>query len=119
MNEQQLQAIKERVLKATQGKWFIDADGDITSADGNHIAFSKLGIFHTPVISWDGVEDKIFVSNAVNDVQALVAEVERLRKALEFYAKRENYEFFSFEEGACTITEDGGEIARQALEVSE
>lgn len=80
MNEQQLQEIKERVAKATQGKWFIDNDGDISDARGSNIAFSKLSTLHTPIIYWDGVEDKIFVSNAVNDVQALLAEVERLQE---------------------------------------
>lgn len=47
-------------------------------------------------------------------IDQLRNEVERLRKALEFYAERQNWTRFNYA-GASTASNDEGKIAREAL----
>ena len=87
MKQEELQVIKERVAKATEGPW--------------HRMF-KVGIeIHAenewaPVISEDeGValySDADFIIHARQDVPELIAEVERLREALEKIAYTPTFE---------------------------
>lgn len=72
MKQEQLNAIKERVAKATQGPWLFSKHGNVILNNNYEITegfANKL--------------DALFIANAHKDVPALVAEVERLRKALE------------------------------------
>lgn len=84
MDQKQLNAIKERVLKATTGPWEIDrnSDDDVFVTD---IWFDGEDGGHAE-IHGDTVESSIynaeFIANAYEDVPALVAEVERLQKRL-------------------------------------
>lgn len=46
----------------------------------------------------------------------VISEIERLQKALSYYADEKHYEpYGAFNTGSCDITEDEGYIARQAL----
>ncbi|SCX52158.1 hypothetical protein [Lysinibacillus fusiformis] len=72
MKQEQLNAIKERVAKATQGPWLFSKYGNVILNNNYEITegfANKL--------------DALFIANARKDVPALVAEVERLHKALE------------------------------------
>lgn len=119
MNPEQLNAIKERVAKATQGPWEYDED---ERGIWNKGGFNYLG---TVTLSHNSAE---FIAHAREDVPALVAEVERLRQVLEFYAKQENWKRhntsgpYSLDGGyeapvwePSAIEFDEGEKARQAL----
>lgn len=84
MNQEQLNAIKERVAKATPGPWKIDRNSDdcdfITdiwfNQDGDHVEVHDKSIFQS-------VLNAKFIACARDDVPALVAEVERLQTELE------------------------------------
>jgi hypothetical protein len=71
---EQLEAIRERAEKATEGPWFAIHNTDISvesppgSCDINSIAYA------------DRVPDAEFIANARQDIPALLAEVDRLRK---------------------------------------
>lgn len=81
MNEQQLQEIKERVEKATQGQWSLNSYGDIIDYNNRYLAVSRNYSECDEVgIEWRYEHDAEFVCNAVNDAQALIAEVERLQE---------------------------------------
>ena len=55
----------------------------------------------------------------IEKVWALEAENARLRKALEFYADEIHYDSYFSEAETCDVTEDGGYIAREALQNGE
>lgn len=74
MNQEQLNAIKERVAKATPGPWEYDEED---RGIWNKGALNYLG---TVTLSHIDAE---FITHAREDVPALVAEVERLQKRLE------------------------------------
>jgi len=84
MNQEQLNAIKERVEKATPGPWEIDKNSDdsdfITdiwfNQDGDHVEVHDKSILQS-------VLNALFIAHAREDVPALVAEVDMLRQALE------------------------------------
>lgn len=109
MNEQRLQEIKERAEKAIPGPWY---------TNNKYIRLGK---------SISGY-DAEFIAHAREDVSALIVEVERLRKALEFYADKENWERhlqceIDVRQGQTlpiwdpsAIEFDEGETARRALE---
>ncbi|WP_342441267.1 hypothetical protein MHB65_18095 [Lysinibacillus sp. FSL K6-0075] len=119
MKQEQLNAIKERVAKATLGPWKVRNDNEGTEYFPFWVV-SKLGLdsgewfaeLHVGDIS-----DAQFIANAREDVPALIAEVERLREALKFYAEETKYERVELCDGdkEIYIERDGGEIARQAL----
>lgn len=73
MNQEQLNAIKERVAKATPGPWEYDED---ERGIWNKGGFNYLG---TVTLSHNSAE---FIAHAREDVPALVAEVEYLRGML-------------------------------------
>lgn len=118
MNQEQLNAIKERVAKATSGPWEIDRNSDdcdfITdiwfNQDGDHVEVHDKSVMQS-------VLNAEFIAHSREDVPALVAEIERLRKALSYYADEKHYEPYCIPMGdyASDVTEDNGEIARQAL----
>ena len=74
MNQEQLNAIKERVAKATQGPWEYDEED---RGIWNKGALNYLGTVKLPN------KDANFIAHSREDVPALIAEVERLHKALE------------------------------------
>ena len=91
MNEKELAEIEERAAKATEGRWIFQkawATSDILDNTGADIA--------------GNVERRnaAFIAHARQDIPALLAEVERLKAALLYYA---------------TSIDDGGAIARNAL----
>lgn len=93
MNQEQLNAIKERALNATDGPWQV-----YEMEDGTHIGTAEhhpqlKSPMHVVTMSyWGdkphsrvfiGKDNAEFIKHAITDVPALVAEVERLREALE------------------------------------
>lgn len=62
----------------------------------------------------------VVVNRIVDELRDVIdvkdAEIERLRKALEYYADEKHYEPYAITEvNPCDITEDGGHIASEAL----
>lgn len=95
MTSEELQAIKERVEKATPGEWFYDSytvcTDEILGDDGELIETVTLDYAdrHGDV-HFKEEADAQFVAHARQDVPALISEVERLEKeraALEFHLK--------------------------------
>jgi len=76
MMEQELQMIKDRAEKATPGPWIIEE-----SCFGNFNAASENESYDLPACLMNNA-DAQFVTNAREDIPALIAEVERLQKAL-------------------------------------
>lgn len=76
MKQEQLNAIKERVAKATPGPWIIEE-----SRFGSYNAASVDENYDLPACLMKK-SDADFVTNARGDVPALIAEVEYLRKML-------------------------------------
>lgn len=83
MNQEQLNAIKERVAKATPGPWESEetVEGHIDIFNPNE----DYAVCQTGNETYDCLNDgdTEFIKHAITDVPALVAEVERLRQALE------------------------------------
>lgn len=77
MNQEQLNAIKERVAKATPGPWVIEE-----SRFGSFNAASVDENYDLPACLMKA-NDADFVTNARGDVPALIAEVERLKIELD------------------------------------
>lgn len=141
MTDQQLQAIKERVAAATPGEWRVSLG--LTEACPEEVMADQVCV----ATSYE-TDDAIFISYAKGDIEALVAEVERLRnevhgheqsllhdtysefnarreierlrKALEFYADKQDYtDLADAHITKMTDTKlgvDKGELARKALE---
>ncbi|MEY2354758.1 hypothetical protein [Lysinibacillus capsici] len=92
MNQEQLNAVKERVAKATPGPWEIDRNSDdcdfITdiwfNQDGDHVEVHDKSVMQS-------VLNAEFIAHSREDVPALVAEVERLREALSIYADEKRW----------------------------
>lgn len=92
MNEINLQAIEARAKSAQAGPWLVCSAED--AADGLPVAFFGRGAGPKDVaVRSDGPpsgtadDDAAFVAHAREDVPALVAEVRRLRRALEYVAR--------------------------------
>ena len=87
MTDEQLQAIKQREQAATKGPWTEGVgkvrNGEtrelIIGADGRTIVAMAYGGFGHPTPDCT-TEDRRFIAAAREDVPALLAEVERLRK---------------------------------------
>lgn len=80
LSKDELNAIEDRASRATPGPWSMKQDGaEFYIADRN-------GRWLDVTLS-----DAIFISHARQDIPALLAEVERLRAALENLSKRDNY----------------------------
>lgn len=81
MNQEQLNAIKERVSKATSGPWLVAYDTD----DRDHVIdiwFNREDNGHAEIHDnsfGNAPYNARFIAHAREDVPALVAEVERLR----------------------------------------
>ncbi|MEG0470753.1 MAG: hypothetical protein RR588_00305 [Solibacillus sp.] len=88
MNAEQLQAIKERVEKATPGPWAFDK-GKKERMDRRP---AVIEVFVQEENEWfisgdiSDLKDAEFIAHAREDVPALIAEVERLKKALSIIA---------------------------------
>ncbi|TKI65587.1 hypothetical protein FC756_16185 [Lysinibacillus mangiferihumi] len=82
MNQEQLNAIKERVAKATPGPWESEetTEGHIDIFNPNQ----DYAICQTGNETYDCLNDgdTEFIKHAITDVPALVAEVERLMKGM-------------------------------------
>lgn len=143
MNKEQLDAIKERVEKATPGEWIGDYGGvETTHKDFQKVSGGVYGEHNTICNTFDGeyiensnaIHDSRFIAHARQDVPALIAEVERLqqfeqkaiyvieenkrlREALKFYADEQKYTlaYDSNLVGTVEISKDNGKKARQAL----
>lgn len=77
MNQEQLNAIKKRLAKATPGPWLVEE----SRYEGRFNAASADENYDLPACLM-GIEDAEFVTHSREDVPALVTEVERLRQAL-------------------------------------
>lgn len=91
MKQEQLNAIKERVTKATKGPWEVAYDTDdrdhvvdiwFDGEDNGHAEIHDNNFGNAPY-------NAKFISHAREDVPALVAEVERLQKLLN--TEKQNY----------------------------
>lgn len=82
MNQEQLNAIKERVAKATPGPWESEetVEGHIDIFNPNE----DYAVCQTGNETYDCLNDgdTEFIKHSITDVPALVAEVERLREVL-------------------------------------
>ncbi|MFS0878082.1 hypothetical protein [Solibacillus isronensis] len=105
MTTEQLQEIKARLNKTTDTIWRTNMHNEILTSNG-----VRLG-------QMIRVQDAEFVIHAREDVPALIAEVERLREVLEFYADVENYHLNKMGHGFLSpiVMADGGYKARKAL----
>ncbi|WNO29677.1 hypothetical protein [Bacillus phage SDFMU_Pfc] len=77
MNPEQLNAIEERVVKATPGPWIVEE----SRYEGRFNAASVDENYDLPACLM-GIEDAEFVTHAREDVPALIAEVERLHEVI-------------------------------------
>lgn len=102
IKQEQLNAIKERVANATPGPWLVEE----SRYEGRFNAASADENYDLPACLM-GIEDAEFVTHAREDVPALVAEVERLRKALQTIAEHNIF---------TTPQIDIKDFARQALD---
>lgn len=111
MNQEQLNAIKERVGKATQGPWESEetAEGHIDIFNPNE----DYVICQTGNETYDCLNDgnTEFIKHSITDVPALVVEVERLQKALEQVMEVEEPIMEGWETSAYKIAQEalGGE----------
>ncbi|WP_249650510.1 MULTISPECIES: hypothetical protein [unclassified Lysinibacillus] len=80
MNQEQLNAIKDRMSKATPGPWLVGE----SRYEGRFNAASANENYDLPACLM-GIEDAEFVTHSREDVPALVAEVERLQNRCELY----------------------------------
>lgn len=102
-----LEAIEARLKAATPGPWMSEFwDGllfvsAIHDAGGSYVCELGLG-------SDSAAKDAAFIAAAPTDVAALIAEVRRLRAALEVIE--------AIESGRMTHTRTAGDVARAALE---
>lgn len=91
MNQEQLNAIKERVAKATPGPWESEetVEGHIDIFNPNE----DYAVCQTGNETYDCLNDgdTEFIKHSITDVPALVAEVERLREALSIYADEKRW----------------------------
>lgn len=96
--------IKERESKATKGEWQLGSFGlhsvDLTN-NPTHVHLTS--------------EDMKFIAHARQDIPNLIAEVEKLREALEFYADIDNYNNINVNEEYTYVAEDYGKKAQKAL----
>nr|WP_155269795.1 hypothetical protein [Lysinibacillus sphaericus] len=113
MKQEQLIAIKERVAKATQGPWKVVYDTDdrehvvdiwFDGEDNGHAEIHDNSFGNAP-------DNAKFISHSREDVPALVAEVERLHKALEEIMEVEEPIMEGWETPAYKIAQEalGGE----------
>lgn len=101
LTQKELQAIKKRAENATEGPWHTPM----------RLILGKDGY----VANTSRIADADFIAASRQDIPKLVAEVERLRKALEYYADDIHYDTYFFDDARCDVTEDGGHNAKEAL----
>ena len=110
VTEQELQVIKKRVEGATVGPWRLDLWDGLLISEVTKGVVLKAGQGRMIKAA---SEDVKFIAHAREDIPALIAEVERLREALEFYANERVYMAnIGFRK---EVSVDGGEKARKAL----
>lgn len=131
MNKEQLDAIKERIAKATPGEWSTELCYD--RLIGTYLLLTDKGELVLSTYDNPTKQDAKFIAHARQDVPALVAEVERLqqfeqkaiytieenkrlREALNFYADESNHTEPRGKNIFGDIFYDKGKTARQALE---
>ena len=117
MDQKHLNAIKERVAKATLGPWKVVKSEETGVQIGTTWESGQLKNCVPVVTTAHGVEfvtiyindnNSNFIAHARDDVPALVAEVERLRQALTEILDFNTFDLAKFETEVI-------EIARQAL----
>lgn len=80
MTEERLDAIRSRADGATSGPWGCYGDGAHEVFDAGEYSDGDRGEVVAAVI--DKLSDAVFIAEAREDIPALLAEVERLRKRL-------------------------------------
>ena len=73
LSEKEIEAIRKRAEMATEGPWQKDGAIDIHSPNGTEVA-----------AAWGGYADQEFIAHAREDIPKLLAEIERLRKIIEW-----------------------------------
>ena len=115
-----LDPIRERLERRTQGEWII-AHGDDETQDEIYVIddLGEIDEYPSTTTIAEGLlaVDSRFIANAPTDIASLIEEVKRLREALGWYAGNQ-YGNVQFDPPIpdIPILHDRGEHARHALE---
>lgn len=78
---------------------------------------TKLAEARDELFGYERMVETLMINGAEYVIDEMVSEIKKLRKALEYYADEKHYEPYAIVDvNPCDITEDGGYIAREALE---
>ena len=94
---------KERLIYATAYRSLTKVAAEISNNSEDQKRFE--------IIDW--------LIEQAEKVQELQEENKRYHETLKYYADEKHYEPYCIDGYGCDVTEDGGEIARKALEVNE
>lgn len=79
----EIEAIRERAEKATQGRWYYEVDGDLYSdKTRDRVMYPYMSSESIPYIKISE-SDATFIAYARQDIPKLLAEIERLREEIE------------------------------------
>jgi len=109
MDAEELQAIRERAEKATPGPWHFDADDMDIWCRNDGGSFPLTTTIAKALEDEDRYFDFEFIAAAREDIPALVAEVERLREALEGMANTDHDDPHWYMEQAEQALQGGNE----------
>jgi hypothetical protein len=89
MTNEELEAIRARCDTATPGPWVAGREADLMRPmQSFNVGFTRKAFDEAPLDSWWQWEaNAYFIAHARADIPALLAEVERLRAALERVSK--------------------------------
>lgn len=145
INAEQLNAIRERAAKSTPGPWYHNRHNEISTPNGARLAQTVTGLdaefiahvredvpalvaeverYHDMWYHGLGKADAEIQTN-LHVIEAQQQEIERLRKALEFYADDSQYvtqydsDFNGRTNAHTPIKKDSGKLAREALAIGE
>jgi hypothetical protein len=127
MNKERLQEIKKffvmsRAERMNAEGWYEisadDADWLISEVERLQAEIKDIQRKTSEYIGEESLDRQREMSSWHTSLSKSQQKVERLEKALEFYADPSNYHYYKIENGIATtkIDEDTGDIARQALE---
>lgn len=81
---------------------------------------TKLVEARDELFDYERMVETMMINGPEYVVDEMVAEIKKLRKALEYYADETHYvPYVIVDVNPCDITEDGGYIAREALGIGE
>lgn len=111
--------IRARHAAATKGPWKFTCSPESSLYGANERILSFGGRYGYEEYRGQepGMDDEAFIQHSWEDVQHLLAEIERKDEALRFYADRESYRGFYTAGGywKAPANDDDGKRAREAL----